>query len=229
MQGPCSLAALSLVLSIWPLYKGMEGAEISVRNRSHLCRPTAPPATHLLCAGSFPTGALAHILFVFECALQDADLLDEQEQREYVEAFERAAARSAHYSKALLSLLGVLVAVLYLFFGLQQLASPWQTAHQARFRGAIRAHSLAAAELAGAATALLAVTAVLSFPRHSWRKLLAGAAGMAALQAVFWVVAVLRVAHMEQVQLVSRGACARWQLVPYRCCQLPPWYRAKRI
>ncbi|KAL4429619.1 hypothetical protein ABPG77_008668 [Micractinium sp. CCAP 211/92] len=192
----------------------MEGAEISVRNRSHLCRPTSPPATHLLCAGSFPTGALAHILFVFECALQDADLLDEQEQREYVEAFERAAARSAHYSKALLSLLGVLVAVLYLFFGLQQLVSPWQTAHQARFRGAIRAHSLAAAELAGAVTALLAVTAVLSFPRHSWRKLLAGAAGMAALLAVFWVVAVLRVAHMEQVQLVGLWRLLWLPIVP---------------
>lgn len=137
--------------------------------------------------------------------MQDADLLDEQEQRVFVEAFERAAARSAHYSKALLSLLGVLVAVLYLFFGLRQLAAPWQTAHQARFRSVIRAQSLAAAELAGSATALLAVTAVLSFPRHSWRKLLGAAAGLAALQAVFWSVAMLRVAHIEEVQLVGRG------------------------
>lgn len=131
---------------------------------------------------------------------------------------ERAAGRQRCYSKALLSMLGLLLAALYFGFAGLQLVWPWQTAHQARFSGHLRQHSMAAAELAGAATALLSVGAVLSFPGHSWRKLLAVSVLLAVLQTVFWGVAIARVEHAEQAPLVglpatlhgscrARGAC----------------------
>lgn len=128
-------------------------------------------------------------------------MLEDIEQRELIESLERAAGRQAHYSKALLAVLGLLLAALYLFFAGAQLLAPWHTPHQARFSGLLRPQSMAAAELAGATTALLAMLSVLFFPGHSWRKLLSVAALLAVLQSLFWTVSILRVAHAEQATL----------------------------
>ncbi|PSC71526.1 Arginine biosynthesis bifunctional chloroplastic [Micractinium conductrix] len=144
--------------------------------------------------------------------LQDADLMEEEEQAVLVEAMERAAARQRHYSKALLSFFGVLLGVLYFYFAACQLIEPWTTPHQAHFSGRLRQLSVAAAELAGAATALLAVAGVVAYPgrqaRGSWRSLLAFAALLAALLSAFWSVGVWRVAVHERAALP-----ALWRLL----------------
>ena len=73
--------------------------------------------------------------------------------------------------------------------------------------------SVAAAELAGAATALLAVAGVVAYPgrqaRGSWRSLLAFAALLAALLSAFWSVGVWRVAVHERAALVRSARTAR--------------------
>lgn len=104
-----------------------------------------------------------------------------------IEHMERAAGRQRHYSKALLAALGAAVAALYAYFAVHQLLYPFQTAHQARFAGHLRDWQVSAADLGGAAMALLAVGAVVSFPGHqahgSWRSLLAASALLATLEA----------------------------------------------
>lgn len=126
-----------------------------------------------------------------------------------IEQLERAAGRQRHYSKALLAFLGLCVAALYLFFAGHQLLRPFQTPHQARFAGHLRPLAVVAADLGGAATVLLAVLAALSFPggqaRWNWRALLAAAAFLASLEAVFWSVAIARVSYAHELPLVRRG------------------------
>lgn len=116
------------------------------------------------------------------------------------------------------------MASLYLFFAAYQLLRPFQTPHQARFAGHLRPLSVAAADLGGAATVLLATWAALSFPGHqargSWQVLLAAAAFLATLEAVFWCVAVARVSAAHQAPLVSgTGVGPACLLAPWRCMQ----------
>lgn len=123
-----------------------------------------------------------------------------------IEQLERAAGRQRHYSKALLAFFGLCVAALYIYFAAHQLLQPFQTPHQARFAGHLRPLAVAAADLGGAATVLLALWATLSFPgnqaRANWRALLSAAAFLAGMEALFWSVAIARVGYSQQVPLV---------------------------
>lgn len=120
---------------------------------------------------------------------------------------ERAAARQRHYSKALLSLLGLAIAALYAWFAATQAMHPFEGPHLARFSGHLRAGQVVAADAGGAAMALLVVAAVWTFPEHraraSWRTLLSLAALAAALLALFWAAAVWRVAAASAAPLSS--------------------------
>lgn len=131
-----------------------------------------------------------------------------------------SAATASAASQALLAFLGIVLCAIYVFFGLRQLFHPFQTPHQARFAGHLRAHSVLAADLGGAATALLAVAAALAYPGHqargSWKSLLSLAALLASLEAVFWGVAILRVAEHNRVRVaaaaLTRAFWAVWLL-----------------
>jgi hypothetical protein len=138
--------------------------------------------------------------------MQDADVLDEDEQSALIQQMERAAGRSHAYSKALLCVCGTLVALLYLYFGGVQVLHPWHAMHQARFRGLLRQHAVAAADLAGACTSLLAVYACVCYPQGAWQSILAASGLMSALLAAFWGVAVFRLAVAEHVHMV-RHSC----------------------
>lgn len=122
-----------------------------------------------------------------------------------VESMERAAGRQRHYSKALLSVLGLAIAALYAYFAAAQAARPFAAPHLARFSGHVRAGQVAAADAGGAATALLLVAAVWSFPEHhsraSWRSLLALAGLASTLLSLFWAAAVWRVAAASAAPL----------------------------
>ena len=186
------------------------------RGCDSLPSPCPAPSRHRL------LGAACHIepypfllaerplsLRTFSTGLQDADLMEEQEQVELIEQLERAAGRQRHYTKSLLLALGVLLVLLYLSFAGHQMLHPWQALLHARFRGRLRQAAVAAAELCGAAMAGLATAAVLCFPGRSgggWQAPLAAGALLAGLQVLFWSVAIYRVMQAEHAGLVgSRG------------------------
>ncbi|KAI3435753.1 hypothetical protein D9Q98_001811 [Chlorella vulgaris] len=131
--------------------------------------------------------------------LQDADLLDEQEQLELIATLERAAARSRGYSKALLSGCGICLAALYWVFAILALLPSAPTMHQSRFSGLLSQHKLVAAEVAGVAMALLSVLTCVFYPRGAWRSMLGTSTLLAALQSVFWAVALFRLSRAEDI------------------------------
>lgn len=175
-----------------------------------------PPPTIAAAAAGAPRACRPH-------PVQDADLLEEHEQAALIEKMERAAGRQLHYQKGLVAALGLCLAALYVFFALR----PFDTPHQARFRGLLRAHAIVVADLGGTAMALAATLAVVSFPGHqrhgSWRSLLALAALLASLQAVFWSVAIYRVVQGWPDQVRRRQWRGLVGSVHESWLRPPPW------
>lgn len=143
---------------------------------------------------------------IFYNKTQDADLLDEQEQLELIATLERAAARSRGYSKALLSGCGICLAALYWVFAILALLPSAPTMHQSRFSGLLSQHKLVAAEVAGVAMALLSVLTCVFYPRGAWRSMLGTSTLLAALQSVFWAVALFRLSRAEDISSVRNSA-----------------------
>lgn len=125
--------------------------------------------------------------------------MDEEEQASLIEQMQRDAAHARVYSKVLLSVCGLFVALLYLSFAVSQALFPWQSMHQERFSRLLHQHSVVAADLAGAAMAVLDIHACLLHPHGSWRSRLLASAFLAVVQTLFWSMAIYKLAKAEQV------------------------------
>jgi hypothetical protein len=125
---------------------------------------------------------------------------------ELIATLERAAARSRGYSKALLSGCGICLAALYWVFAILALLPSAPTMHQSRFLGLLSQHKLVAAEAAGVAMALLSVLACVFYPRGAWRSMLGISTLLAALQSVFWAVALFRLSRAKDISSVRNSA-----------------------
>lgn len=134
---------------------------------------------------------------VSPCAcVQDA--LDEEEQERHIASLELHVARHMRRNKALLGGAALLLAVMYCGFAVHQAVAPWQLLLHAELQGAdMTSGAVIVGLLGGALTVGVGAAAVVTFGPAAdgvtWRKMLNLSVTMAALEALFWGTAILKV------------------------------------
>lgn len=123
------------------------------------------------------------------------ELLDDQQQEEFVATLENDAVRQARQNTSLIAAAGTGFAALYAVFAVLQIVYPWEVYHHAIFEGLMEPSSVVVAELGAALTVIVATAAAVLFKPHAdaWRKLLTLSITLASLEALFWSTAIFKV------------------------------------
>jgi len=143
-------------------------------------------------------------------------LLDDSEQEEEVEHFQRSIAQSASAASKIGTSLAVVLVLIHVYFAAVQYARPFSLRHHRPFADSGADASLAVGELGSALAVAASALAINRFahPRAdglSWKYALNVAILVTALQMVYWVAAG---ASVYVVSLSGRsGAAVPWGLI----------------